>query len=187
MDRFGPRHNGCVCCNSCKYFFWLKILCFYPNSQYRGALEEWKTGNFVPKQFEAEKYTRSYTDIQGYISDRLEHDPCAEDALDRFCSWAEDWYSRPLLPRTFADYFCQPFRSGVPYRGMKPPTTVQLNCKCHDFINCRVLSPQSLSLIAPELLQYTRSIVSYTSPLNTDNVLFSKPSLIHERTTATHI
>ena len=54
-------------------------LAFLTHLQYRSALEEWQSGNFVRRQFEAEKYTRIYTNIQNYIIDHLERDSCAED------------------------------------------------------------------------------------------------------------
>ena len=46
--------------------------------QYRSALEEWQSGRFIRRQFEVEKYMKTYTDIQDYILDLLEHHPHAD-------------------------------------------------------------------------------------------------------------
>ena len=80
-------------------------VCTDLNSQYWSALEEWQSGHFVPKQFEAEKYTRTYSDIYNYVTDLLEHDPRADDALDCLSSWAGEWYVGHFLLAKLAIYY----------------------------------------------------------------------------------
>ena len=91
------------------------------NLQYRSALEEWQGGHFVRRQFEAERYTRTYTNIRDYVVDRLDHDPRAGDVLDRLSSWAGDSYvgpppQVPLLNRlltAFISLFVQELPEGT--------------------------------------------------------------------------
>ena len=67
--------------------------------QYFAVLEEWKTGHFVSKKFEAEKYSDHYVEIYNYILEHVENDPLGENAADRFASWASDRYVGPLFSK----------------------------------------------------------------------------------------
>lgn len=96
MGIFSSGHNGRACCNSCKSFSNLAPWSEPDHKpQYQCALEEWRSGHFVQKKFEAEKYNKVYVNIRDYVIERLEHDPRAEDALDRLSSWAGDSYVSP--------------------------------------------------------------------------------------------
>jgi len=57
---------------------------------YCAALEEWKTGNFVSRNFETEKYSDRYAEIYKHVVDHLENDPLGENTAERFASWASD-------------------------------------------------------------------------------------------------
>ena len=58
--------------------------------QYLHALEEWKSGNPVPKPFEMDKYGPRYVEIFNYISALLCDDQQADLITGRFKSWAEE-------------------------------------------------------------------------------------------------
>ena len=71
---------------------------FNSNLQYWSALKEWQSGHFIKKQFEAERYSRTYTNIQDHITDCLENDPRTDGAIERLSSWAGNSYASPTPP-----------------------------------------------------------------------------------------
>jgi hypothetical protein len=89
------------------------------SEQYRSALEEWQSGHFIKKKFEAERYTKTYALIQDHILTALENDPYGDDAADRFASWASERYSsQPALPHhvllTFASVYVEDVLKDLP-------------------------------------------------------------------------
>ena len=57
-------------------------------TQYRCALEEWQTGHYVQKKFEAERFCRTYKDIHSHVVESLKNNPDSEAVADCFSSWA---------------------------------------------------------------------------------------------------
>lgn len=84
--------------------------------QHQNALEEWQSRHFVRRQFEAERYMRTYASIKDYIVDRLETDPRAKEALERFSSWAGESYvvSPPCPPEQQLIIFISAFVQDLP-------------------------------------------------------------------------
>lgn len=101
MAFLGYRHHGCIRCNGGGSLFLVgRQKCSHLQPQYRNALEEWQTGNFVRKPFEGEKYSKCYAEIQDYILDRLENDPLGEQAASHLGSWASERYVKLLALQT---------------------------------------------------------------------------------------
>lgn len=56
--------------------------------QYYSALEEWKSGNFVQRPFDAGRYAGPCMDIFNYITTLIDNDPQGYLITDRLKSWA---------------------------------------------------------------------------------------------------
>src|ERR1700743_3792766 len=90
MGIVGFSHNGRVCCNRCEFLCLRRSITDLTHPQYRSALEEWQNGHLIQKQFEVERYSRTYAELEDYINNSLKHDPCGERATERLSFWAED-------------------------------------------------------------------------------------------------
>ena len=66
----------------------------YSNSdtQYYNALEEWKSGNFIQKPFELDKYAGHYTNIFNRITCAIVARPQGHLIEERLKSWVEERY-----------------------------------------------------------------------------------------------